>query len=140
MKTIQLVLIASCLLIVGLAPIATTAQSGGDESQMTARKWLDAEKTVADVPDPFELDETVIEPVPMNYSEIRKSLIGQPAGSMEVRVLVDESGAYMGHLVIDSVGKQLTTALEGKLKDLWFEPAQQQGKATMGWARLRFDF
>lgn len=140
MKTIQLVLIASCLLILGLVPFTMTAQSGGNESHMTARKWLDAEKTVADVPDPFVSDATVSEPVPMNYSEIRKSLNGQPAGSLEVRVLVDESGAYMGHLVTDSVGGQLTTAIEEKLKDLWFEPAQQQGKATMGWARLRFDF
>ncbi|MEO1214785.1 MAG: TonB family protein [Bacteroidota bacterium] len=87
------------------------------------------------------------EPSPTNISDVR-SAIGYPEqaieeniqGTVVVRVLVDESGNYVKHKVVQEIHPALAEAVESQIANVKFEPAIQQGSAVKYWINLPFPF
>jgi protein TonB len=87
------------------------------------------------------------EPVPINLEEV-KGLIGYPQvardagiqGRVVIRILVDETGKYRKHRVINTVHPILTQACEEQIKKLAFTPAIQGGKPIKFWVNVPFNF
>ncbi|MEO0896316.1 MAG: TonB family protein [Bacteroidota bacterium] len=87
------------------------------------------------------------QPVPINM-DIVKRLIGYPKvardngiqGMVVVRVLVDETGAYEDHILINQVAEELSTEVEQQLPQLKFTPAIQNGRPIKFWVNIPFNF
>lgn len=87
------------------------------------------------------------EPVPINLEEI-KAMIGYPQvardaginGRVVIRILVDETGKYRRHRVINTAHPILTGACEAQIKKLAFTPAVQGGKPIKFWVNVPFNF
>jgi TonB family protein len=88
-----------------------------------------------------------MEPVPLNLNELKR-LIGYPRAAMEaeiegkviMRVLIDERGQYVKHLVIKDAHPYLTDAVTSKISAIRFTPGIQKGKAIKVWVTIPFDF
>lgn len=97
-------------------------------------------------PDPFKpfLGEM---PIPGNMGDIRK-LIGYPKQASEVqlegkvtyRVLVDEKGDYVRHMVLRSSHPLFDNACAPHLKGLKFTPGKMGDRAVPCWVVLPFNF
>lgn len=87
------------------------------------------------------------EPVPMNLAEVNK-MIGYPPdaiaskieGKVIARILVDEKGTYVKHIILKDPHPILTNAVESKISNLTFKPAIQNGKPIKLWYTIPFDF
>ncbi len=87
------------------------------------------------------------EPAPLNLNELKR-LIGYPRAAMEaeiegkviLRVLVDERGQYVKHLVIKDAHPYLTNAVTSKISAIRFTPGIQKGKPIKVWVTIPFDF
>jgi protein TonB len=87
------------------------------------------------------------EPKPVNMDDVRRA-IGYPQiardagieGTVVVRVLVDEQGAYRRHKILNSVHPILQKAVEQKIGMLTFTPAIQGGKPIQFWVNIPFNF
>lgn len=101
---------------------------------------------VVEDPDPFEphLGEM---PVPMNLNDIRRA-IGYPAaardgkleGQVTYRVLVDENGQYLRHMVLRSTHPIFDKACEKHLRKLAFQPGKMGDQPVRVWVVLPFKF
>jgi TonB family protein len=86
-------------------------------------------------------------PQPLNLDSV-KMVIGYPneakereiEGKVVVKVLVDEHGKYVKHLVIKDPNPIFTHAVVARLSELRFIPAVQSGKAIRYWISLPFEF
>lgn len=98
---------------------------------------------------PGDKDFVVVEeqPQPINMADIQK-LVGYPQlardagiqGSVVLRVLVDKSGNYKDHKIINQAHPILSKAVEAKIELLKFTPAIQGGKPIYFWVNIPFNF
>lgn len=86
------------------------------------------------------------QPRPINMDEIRKK-IGYPIvlrdgieGVVMFRILVDENGNYVRHIVSKSAHPLLQAEVEKYVKELHFTPAIQAGKPIKFWVNIPFTF
>jgi hypothetical protein len=85
------------------------------------------------------------QPVPINMMEVRKR-IGYPkaarrkGGTVVARVLVDEKGNYVRHVIINVGHPILSEAVEEHISLLKFSPAIQGGKPIKLWTNIPFGF
>ena len=87
------------------------------------------------------------EPVPLNLAEVNK-MIGYPPeavaskieGNVIARILVDEKGTYVKHIILKDPHPLLTNAVESKISNLTFKPAIQNGKPIKLWHTIPFNF
>ncbi len=87
------------------------------------------------------------EPVPLNLAEVNK-MIGYPPeavaskieGNVIARILVDEKGNYMKHIIMIDPHPILTNAVESKISNLKFKPAMQFGNPIKLWHTIPFNF
>lgn len=93
-------------------------------------------------------DENInIEPVPLNMQEVKRR-IGYPPvakeagieGQVIIRILVDEQGNYIRHIIAKAGHPILQMAIEEHIKELRFTPAIQNGKPTKFWVNLPLNF
>lgn len=85
-------------------------------------------------------------PEPINLNEI-KAQIGYPPEALEAdvaqtviaRVLVDTMGLYVKHKITKG-HPLLNSAVEAKLPEIVFTPAEQSGKKIMFWVNIPFSF
>ncbi len=98
-------------------------------------------------PDPEEFVYVDQQPSPINLSDVRAS-IGYPEDAVEenvegtvlCRVLVDENGSYLRHLVLNSPASILQRAVDEKISQLKFSPATKDGKTIAYWINVPFRF
>lgn len=87
------------------------------------------------------------EPVPLNLEEVKKA-IGYPRAALDanieglvvVRILVDKTGSYSRHKLINTGNPLLSKAVEAELHRLHFTPAIQGGKPIAFWVNIPFKF
>jgi TonB family protein len=87
------------------------------------------------------------EPKPLNMKEVQDQ-IGYPQAAVDsglqgqviLRILVDESGRYLKHKVVKDVHPLLSEAVEEHVSKLVFSPAMREGKPTMFWVNIPFNF
>ena len=119
-------LILSCLLVFAvMSLVAQTPENTATDSLLIAEK----------------------EPIPLNLPEVVQS-IGYPTaaklneiqGTVILRVLVDKTGKYEAHEVVQEVHPSLRKKVEKKIKLLKFSPAMVNGEAARFWATIPFHF
>ena len=87
------------------------------------------------------------EPQALNMRDI-KMAIGYPQtardtgieGNVVVRILVNEDGEYVRHVVLNGVHPVLEEAVSAQLPDLAFSPAIQEGEPVKFWVNIPFAF
>lgn len=117
---------------------------GGDDDLSDIE---DKPKGGNDAPGPNDFVNFEKEPAPVNLDDIKK-LIGYPPmakeaeieGRVMVRILVDENGNYMKHVVLKNPHPLLTGAVEKQLKSLKFTPGIQGGRPIKLWVTIPFKF
>jgi len=142
-------LVALCLF-----PLSLNAQNTTEQSPDTLEiGMMDVDFTSEKVPNDGEVPHPNAfvlherEPRPTNMDEVRRS-IGYPAaakkegieGKVMVRVLIDEKGNYMRHVVIREGNPVLLEAVEKGIVDLKFEPAILAGHPVKAWTTIPFNF
>lgn len=151
MKYIANVLIASLLAIFIFNPIDTSAQLASNDrisAPASPKRPIAMHQMAAKpVPHPFAFDAAVSEPAPLNYTEVcadiaypETALEAGISGTVQVRVLVGESGEYLAHVITDAPDNTLVQAVDSQLSTLKFTPAVQNGKPIVAWTSLRFSF
>lgn len=98
-------------------------------------------------PSPDQFIPVEEEPVPFNMDDIRKQ-IGYPRpardaeiqGNVILRILVNEKGEYVKHIVLNSKHPILEKAVVDKIHLLRFTPAIQGGNAIPFWVNVPFAF
>ncbi len=107
-----------------------------------------AEKGLAQVkedktPGPQEFILFEREPVPLNLDSV-KQLIRHPQicveGKVVVRLLMDENGKYVKHLVLKTPHEMCTAAVEPVLQHLRFIPATMDRNTVKCWVTIPFRF
>jgi outer membrane biosynthesis protein TonB len=94
-------------------------------------------------PDVFQIVDR--EPSPINMEEVRNN-IGWPEeakevnGRVVVRVLLDEKGSYVKHVVIKDPHPALAKAVTDQLPLLRCTPAIAKGKPVQHWITIPFQF
>lgn len=86
-------------------------------------------------------------PKPINMGEVRKA-IGYPPvareaniqGQVMLRILVDEKGNYMRHIVSKAAHPLLQLEVEKHVHELRFTPNLQNGKPIKCWVNIPFNF
>lgn len=125
------------LVTIGLLPVRTLAQN--EPNYMHPVEPLESELNS------FAVVER--NPKPLNLTEVQRT-IGYPKaaqqqgieGKVVVRVLVDEQGRTVKHVVIESPDPLLTEAVVSALPKLTWKPAIQKKKPIMCWVTLPFHF
>ncbi|MEM6346860.1 MAG: energy transducer TonB [Bacteroidota bacterium] len=97
-----------------------------------------------------EADKFVVadeEPKPINMSEVSKAITypqlmrdAGVEGMVVLRVLVDKSGAYKKHIVVNSPHPMLSEEVESHINKLKFTPAIQGNKPIYFWVNIPFNF
>lgn len=98
-------------------------------------------------PDPNAFVMLENEPQPINMNEV-VAMIGYPleakekgiTGKVIVRILIDEEGKYVKHLIVKKEDTILNEAVELKIHHLKFTPAIQGEKAIRTWVSIPFNF
>jgi protein TonB len=98
-------------------------------------------------PDPKAFVLLEQEPQPVNLDEL-KHLIGYPPmakeaeieGRVVMRVMVDQHGDYVKHVVLKDPHPILTHAVAAQINHLKMTPGIQSGKPIKVWVTLPFDF
>jgi protein TonB len=113
----------------------------------SGQERVEVVEKVADDPDPFQFVAVEKEPQPVNMDDIKKRIGYPPAareagieGTVLVRVLVDEKGNYVKHIVLQSPHPLLQKAVEKELPSLKFTPGIQAGKPIRVWVNIPFRF
>ncbi len=94
--------------------------------------------------DYIEVDQ---EPEPFNLLET-KQRIGYPKvarmncvqGTVVVRILLDEQGTYIQHIVLNDPNPSLTQAVVAHIDQLSFSPAEKEGNPIKYWVNIPFSF
>lgn len=94
-------------------------------------------------PDPEDILTLGQELVPLNLDSV-KQLIRRPQACVEgkviVRLMIDENGKYVKHLVLKTPHPMCTEAVEPVLHHLRFTPALMDGQAVKCWVTIPFKF
>ncbi|HEX2898305.1 MAG TPA: energy transducer TonB [Bacteroidia bacterium] len=97
----------------------------------------------SDSPGPMEYITLEREPVPLSLDSV-KQLIRRPQACVEgkviVRLMIDENGKYVKHLVLKTPQPMCTEAVEPVLHHLRFTPALMDGQAVKCWVTIPFKF
>ncbi len=87
------------------------------------------------------------EPIPLNLPEVSQQIkyplgarLQDIEGKVVMRVLVDEQGNYVRHIVIEEAHPLLAAAVKRKIHLLKFEPAMQGSKPIKFWVNMPFNF
>jgi protein TonB len=88
-----------------------------------------------------------VAPKPLNIEEVMKK-IGYPTiakeagieGQVMLRILVDEKGNYIRHIISKAAHPLLQAEVEKHAQELHFTPAIQDGKAIKCWVDIPFNF
>lgn len=137
------------------ADAKTAKTSDATKSDKTSTKKA-AEKSTAKPPtvpakltdpDPNELIAAEYEPQPKNLDAVNK-MIQYPAdaknasvsGTVYLKILVDETGAYKKHVVRRSPDERLTKAVEAHIKKLRYTPARNGGQSIRFWVNYEYEF
>jgi hypothetical protein len=85
------------------------------------------------------------QPQPLNLKEIREKISNSFAedgieGNVSLRVLVNEEGKYISHILLDNVHPILASEVEKYIKDIRFAPILQNGKAIKFSVNVQFNF
>lgn len=88
-----------------------------------------------------------IMPAPINMNEVQQ-VIGYPYAAIQaniegyviLKILVDENGDYLKHIVLTSPHPILLKAVEEQVSNLKFTPAYQGGKTIKYWLVVPFKF
>lgn len=107
----------------------------------------DDKKTDPKDPDPFEFIDFTEMAKPVNLNEVKK-MIGYPelarkanlSGSVDARVLFDETGKYQKHMILKSTNDIFKHAVEAKLPLLACTPAIAGNRPTKCWITIPFKF
>jgi TonB family protein len=99
------------------------------------------------IPGPKEFVLLEKEPVPLNLDEIKQQ-IGYPReakeaeidGKVVLRILIDEQGKYVKHIVLKDPHPLLTRAVEKEIPALRFSPGEGGGKLVKTWVTIPFQF
>ncbi|MEM6629009.1 MAG: TonB family protein [Bacteroidota bacterium] len=105
------------------------------------------QQDVANTPKVNDFVEVDQEPRPLNLQEIRQQ-IGYPQseqnegieGNVVLRILIDEEGAYIRHVVLNEGHPVLEQAVAEKIRHLVFSPATQKGNPVKFWVNIPFVF
>lgn len=87
------------------------------------------------------------EPAPINLNELKR-MIGYPKEALEkeiegkviIRMMIDEKGNYVKHIIIKDPNPILTNAVSSKISALRFTPGIQKGKPIRVWVTIPFEF
>jgi TonB family protein len=98
-------------------------------------------------PDPNAYIVVDQEPMAINLDQV-KMAIGYPSeakekeisGKVFVKILLNEEGRYVRHIVLKDPHAILTKAVEAGLPQLQFTPAIKAGKAIPYWMTIPFEF
>ena len=108
---------------------------------------LDRVENYSEEPDANAFITVDQEPQPLNMYEVRRAvgypLIARDAGiegNVVVRVLVDEEGKYVRHLVLNGVHPVLEKSVTAQLHQLTFSPAMLGGEPVKFWVNIPFAF
>jgi len=85
------------------------------------------------------------QPQPLNLNEIRQKINNSFAennieGNVSLRVLVDEEGKYIKHIVLNDVQPLLVSEVEKYIKEIRFAPVIQGGKPVKFSVNVQFNF
>ncbi len=147
------------LLLLALFPLLIAAQTPPKKEAGDTEKMYDFDDIPAQQPkpmaqdspdpDPYETLLMAIEkmPEPANLDQV-KGLIGYPPlareaeieGEVIVRVLVDKTGHYVKHIVVQDPHPMLTKAVTDKINNISFYPGIQDGKPIVFWLTIPFTF
>jgi TonB family protein len=87
------------------------------------------------------------EPIPTNMKEVRNA-IGYPLkadeakskGTVKLRILVDEQGQYVRHMVLEQGHPVFLRAVISHVSKLRFEPALEKGQPVIRWVTIPFPY
>jgi periplasmic protein TonB len=102
---------------------------------------------VQDEPDVNKVTIFEVAPNPLNMEEVMKK-IGYPPiakeagieGQVMLRILVDEKGNYVRHIISKAAHPLLQAEVEKHAQELYFTPAIQDGKPIKSWVNIPFNF
>lgn len=102
---------------------------------------------LAQIPDVHDFVYVDQEPIVLNLPDVRKA-IGYPAealkkgieGKVYCRILVDESGAYLRHKILNATHPSLIFAVEPYLSRLKFSPARKGQQKVSYWTNIPISF
>ncbi|MDW8332778.1 MAG: energy transducer TonB, partial [Bacteroidia bacterium] len=104
-------------------------------------------RVAAQHPAPDEFVAVDKQPAPLNLPDVKRSIVypaaaldSAVAGKVFVKILVDESGRPVEHRIIKSPHRLLSEAVESRVYDLRFSPAERDGKPIAAWVTLPFQF
>ena len=98
-------------------------------------------------PDVYEFIHVDHPPVAKNYVAVVKQiqvpqqeLNQRVEGLVICRILVDDRGNYVEHIILQSTDKILTDAVERQIDKLDFDPARKGGESLAYWVNMEFEF
>lgn len=98
-------------------------------------------------PDVYEFIHVDHPPVAKNYVAVVKQiqvpqqeLNQRVEGLVICRILVDDAGNYVEHIILQSTDKILTDAVERQIDKLDFDPARKGGESLAYWVNMEFEF
>ncbi|MEL6676428.1 MAG: energy transducer TonB [Bacteroidota bacterium] len=138
-KTACLCLIACCFSVAVQAQMAWASTESLYPTTTTA--------SVKVIPGPFTFVHKISEPLPLNYAKVRSHITYPEAaaaagvqGVVYLRILVDQHGQYVRHLVMTEVHPLLVCAVEQEVAHLKFKPGQKGTQPVAAWITLPFAF
>lgn len=134
-----------CFRAFGLVGLFGVLFSGFVLAQSTTGPRSPEDSAVWNTPIEFVmLDE---QPRPLNMEEVKRALVyprecrnRRIEGKVILRVLVNQQGTYVRHLVLQSPDTLLSEAVEEHISELRFTPAKKNGRAIATWLIVPFDF
>jgi TonB family protein len=104
-------------------------------------------RAMAQEPDPAAFVVVEQEPQPLNIDSLKR-MIGYPREAVEknlegkviLRVLVDEYGRYVRHLVLTNTNEIFGSRVNGHIHRIRFIPGIIEGKPAKVWVTIPFDF
>ncbi|MEM7655576.1 MAG: energy transducer TonB [Bacteroidota bacterium] len=117
------------------------------ERQQQKLERMGAKRQQRDLNVESSMTSLVTQPILLNVTEL-KALIGtrrlaqfhQKKGKVVLRVLVDDKGQVLQHLVLKSPSPFYLSAVKSQLNQALFLPAIKEGLPTHRWTTIQFDF
>lgn len=144
-KTNQLPALLSLFLL--LLPCIAFSQTTYDFDSLETEHLINLEKQRPPYPDPDSIQVFRTPPLPVNLDQV-KGLIGYPKaakergieGTVQLRVLFDEKGNYVRHVVVNDPSPILTRAVEAHVSKLIYVPPSRDERPVAAWVDIPFQF
>ncbi|MFN8397696.1 MAG: energy transducer TonB [Bacteroidia bacterium] len=137
-----------CLLWIWLLPpMACFSQTTYDFDSLETEHLINLEKQRPPYPHPDSVQVFHTPPIPVNLDQL-KGLIGYPMaakergieGTVQLRVLFDEKGNYVRHVVVNDPSPILTRAVEAHVSKLIYVPPSRDERPVAAWVDIPFQF